>query len=92
MADWQDWREVSGGGRTFSAPGASPFVSGNELALFVRGTDKGIHFNTTSNLLDWTGWREVRGGARTPSAPSFHGGRLFARGTDDRIYINTRGL
>jgi hypothetical protein len=89
---WTGWKEVdvAGGARTPDAPSVG-LLSGNELALFARGTDDGIHFNTTSNLDAWTGWKEVAGGGRTPSAPSFHGGRLFVRGTDDRIYMNRQG-
>jgi len=91
--------EVAGQGLTPSRPAAASGVQGGAiiLELFIRGTDNRVYWNHSADVTGFNGWTEVplflfQFHFETISAPSailFNGlVRLFARGTDNRIYEN----
>jgi hypothetical protein len=88
---WSTWSEVPGGGQTLSGPAAVD--DGGSLELFVRGLDDGIWENDLNGL----GWSLVPG-LLTISTPAgvfdvkSQKLKLFARGINNRIYVNDRAL
>lgn len=99
------WSEVPGEGRTLSSPTSvwipappcspEPCFSGQELHLFVQGTDNGIY-----EQILWEGsfgmgpWVPVPGYGWTPSSPTavVYQGQiyLFVRGNNGGIWMNVR--
>jgi hypothetical protein len=96
---WSGWIEVPGHGLTLSGPTTAISTASGVtfLNLFVRGTNNRLYVNRTSNGTMWSGWNEVPGHELTPSAPAaatlyLTAGNtlyLFARGTDNKINLNT---
>ena len=94
--NWSGWGEVPGGGLTKHQP-SSVVDSLGYLHLFVTGTDKVIYENILSNG-QWGGWKLIGGlspsGPKAISVGTDSSGylKLLARGTNDRIYINTKPI
>lgn len=74
--------------------------AGYKATLFAVGTDERIYFNPTKDYKTWVGWKEVPGNGRTNVGLAAVTARfgpesnadtllLFARGVDERIYINS---
>jgi hypothetical protein len=97
---WSGWSEVPGNGSTLSGPTTATYIApggGPFLNLFVRGTNDHLYVNTHGGT-KWSGWSEVPGNGLTPSGPaattldvppSENILYLFARGTDNKINVNT---
>jgi hypothetical protein len=89
--NWEDWREVPGGGLTNNAVSAGVGPNG-ELVLAVTGTDNGIWINSTADGSNWTGWISAGGATFAPPLVGLPRGNLFAVGTDEQIYRNATDL
>jgi len=94
-SNFTGWSEVPGG-PFIATHEPSAAALGDELNLFVRGTDGGIYFTTLVGGV-WSGeWKPVPGGGITTHGPSATftdvdtNLYVYVRGTDAGLYENVR--